>query len=114
MKASFSFTPENDSAWIRLDEVPPVEVDEGDFDFTHAPFITARVNDSGTPMYYEILWMSSLVDGSGKPSPPEGYIDPPFTMEIEEAPGRSFTLSELIAWIYTSRSKGITTPPVKP
>jgi len=112
MRVSYDSVPENDSAWIRLTELPPLREDEGDWDFVDMPFIVARVDVQGVPRFYEITGISALVDESGKAFHDPSFEDPPYHFEIEESPGRSFTLSELIVWIYSSRSKGVTLPHV--
>jgi hypothetical protein len=97
-RVTYSHFRENDALVIRIEDLPPYG-SGWDWDQVADWGIDVLVDSEGRHRKYEIARLGDLYQAGVLQLPP-GYTEPPYRFELDEAPGRSFTLQELIDWVH--------------
>jgi hypothetical protein len=100
VKATCRYQDTEDILEIRIENLPEFDSMKGDDDILDDwGCITAFLDDEGRPRIYRVIRLGDLYP-HGQLKMPPGFEEPSHRFEINEVPGRSFTLQELIAWIH--------------
>ena len=97
-RVTYSHFPDNDALVIRIEDLVPYE-DNWDWDQVADWGIDVLVDSDGMHRKYEIVRLGDLYQNGPIEMPP-GFQEPPHLFQIDEVPGRSFTLQGLIDWIH--------------
>ncbi len=99
MKATYKYFTEGDALHIYVEDLPPYNPEGTDWDQAADWGIDVLVDEELRPRKYEIVRLGDLYQNGPIEMPP-GFQEPPHLFQIDEVPGRSFTLQGLIDWIH--------------
>jgi len=101
VRASFKYFEGNDAISIYLDGLPDFKMEEADWESLAGGWfgLAVIVDGQGRHWKYEIVRLADYYR-EGALDLPEDFEEPPHLLEIDQAPGRLFTLPRLIEWIH--------------